>query len=81
MNNFKAIGFENLSPIVNAIGEFNLKFCDYTPYVILAWQKYYASAFAELEGYPIIRHTVDGEFCYSPISWVQQGFCSKTATA
>lgn len=68
MNSFKAISFENFSPIAHAVGEFNLKICDFTPYVILAWQKYYNSAFAKIGDYIVIRHTVDGEFCYSPIT-------------
>ena len=67
-NDFKAVNFEGFSPIAKAIGGLPFCFCDFTPYVIMAWQKYYNSAFAVLDGLPILRHTVDGESCYTPLT-------------
>lgn len=67
-DDFKAVDFEGFSPIAKAIGDFPFNFCDFTPYVILTWQKYYSSAFAVLDGTPILRHTVDGEYCYTPLT-------------
>ncbi len=65
---FKAVDFEGFSPIAKAIGEFPSIFCDHTPYVILAWQKYYNSAFAVIKGHPILCHTVDKKHCYAPLT-------------
>lgn len=67
-NSFKAVTFEGFSPIASAMRDFPSTFCDHTPYVILIWQKYYDTAFAVVNGYPILRNTVNGEYCYSPLT-------------
>lgn len=68
IDDFKAVDFEGFSPIAQAIGDLPFNFCDFTPYVILAWKKYYNSAFAVIDGLPVLRHTVDGEHCYTPLT-------------
>lgn len=65
---FEKVSFETFSPIAHAIGDLQSQFCDHTPYVILIWSKYYDSAFATIDGYPILRNTVDGVQCYSPLT-------------
>lgn len=67
-DSFKAVDFEGFSPIAKAIGDLPSNFCDHTPYVILTWQKYHETAFAEIDGYPILRNTVEDEYCYSPLT-------------
>ena len=65
---FKAVSFEGFSPIAKAIGEFPSNFCDFTPYVILTWQDFYKTEYAFLGSTLVLRHKVDGEYYYSPLT-------------
>lgn len=65
---FKAVSFEGFSPIAKAIGEFPSNFCDFTPYVILTWQDFYKTEYAFIDSTLVLRHKVDGEYYYSPLT-------------
>ena len=65
---FKAVDYEGLSPIAKVIGDVPFDFCDFTPYVIFTWQKYYDTHFAVIDDSLVLRHNINGELCYAPLT-------------
>ena len=65
---FKAVDYEGLSPIVHAIGDVPFAFCDFTPYVIFTWQKYYDTHFSVIDSSLVLRYVINGEYCYAPLT-------------
>ncbi|MBR6632772.1 MAG: DUF2156 domain-containing protein [Clostridia bacterium] len=65
---FKEVSVEDLSPIVSTVGAFPSDFCDFTPFVIWAWQRFYKTEYAIMDGALILKHKIDNEDCYALLS-------------
>lgn len=65
---FKEVSVKDLSPIVSAIGVFPSDFCDFTPFVIWAWQKFYKTEYAVIDGALVLKHRIDQKDCYALLS-------------
>ncbi|MBE6651409.1 MAG: DUF2156 domain-containing protein [Ruminococcaceae bacterium] len=65
---FKAVDYEGLAPMTKVIGDVPFNFCDFTPYVIFTWQKYYDTHYALIDDALVLRHNIDGELCYAPLA-------------
>lgn len=74
---FKAVDYEGLSPIAKVIGDVPFNFCDFTPYVIFTWQKYYDTHFAIIDDSLVLRHNINGELCFAPLTKDVVSLCGK----
>ncbi|MBE6700435.1 MAG: DUF2156 domain-containing protein [Ruminococcaceae bacterium] len=65
---FKEVSFEGFSPIGKAIGDFPSNLCDFTPFVILTWQKFNKTEYDIIDSHLFFKYLLDGKNYYSFLS-------------
>ena len=65
MTEFTPITFENISLVEEYFKKDKSGFCDFTPFVLLMWQKMYKTEFAIGDSVLYLRYTMDGEKKYA----------------
>lgn len=65
MTEFTPITFENISHVQEYFQKDRSGFCDFTPFVLLMWQKMYKTEFAVGDSVLYLRYTMDGERKYA----------------
>lgn len=76
MTNFTPITKENISFIQEYFKKDRSGFCDFTPFVLLMWQKMYKTEFAADDSVLYLRYEMDGKHRYAMLC-----DCVKTALA
>lgn len=67
-SDFKEVSSEGFSVIAEAIGKSPSALCDFTPFVLLTWQRYYKTAYLPLSSGIALRYEIDGKYYYTVIS-------------
>lgn len=67
-SDFIEVSSEGFSVIAEAIGKSPSALCDFTPFVLLTWQRYYKTAYLPLPSGIALRYEIDGSHYYTVIS-------------